>query len=180
MTVDLSSAIVPRGLRPPVAVQAADDAGAPRRSDRAAGFTLVELVMVIAVVALLATVAWSSYVSQLDKTRLFQAGNEIAMMGAKAVNYYADNQAYPASLADIGEGGRLDPWGNPYQYHNTATGTGNGLARKDKSLHPLNTDFDLYSKGADGESVSPLTAQPSRDDVVRANQGGYVGLASDY
>jgi general secretion pathway protein G len=53
-------------------------------------------------------------------------------------------------------------------------------ARKDKNLHPLNSDFDLYSIGKDGESRQPLTAKWSRDDVVRANDGGFVGLASEY
>jgi general secretion pathway protein G len=34
--------------------------------------------------------------------------------------------------------------------------------------------------GADGASVGPLTAAPSRDDIVRANDGGFVGLASEF
>jgi general secretion pathway protein G len=45
---------------------------------------------------------------------------------------------------------------------------------------PLNSDYDLYSSGPDGESRSPLTAAPSRDDIVRANNGGYIGLAGEY
>lgn len=31
-----------------------------------------------------------------------------------------------------------------------------------------------------GKSASPLTAQASGDDVIRANHGGYIGLASGY
>jgi general secretion pathway protein G len=34
--------------------------------------------------------------------------------------------------------------------------------------------------GKDGQSVPPLTAALSRDDVVRGNDGGFVGLARDY
>jgi general secretion pathway protein G len=52
--------------------------------------------------------------------------------------------------------------------------------RKDRSLHPLNTDFDLYSLGADGRSVAPLTAKQSHDDIIRANNGGYYGYGEDY
>ena len=52
--------------------------------------------------------------------------------------------------------------------------------RKDKNLVPLNTDFDLYSKGPDGASQKPLNAEASRDDIVRANNGAYVGKAEDY
>jgi general secretion pathway protein G len=40
--------------------------------------------------------------------------------------------------------------------------------------------FDLYSKGADGNSVPPLTASASQDDVIMANDGGYYGLAKKY
>jgi general secretion pathway protein G len=52
--------------------------------------------------------------------------------------------------------------------------------RKDKNLVPLNSDFDLYSKGPDGESVPALTAGVSRDDIVRANDGAFIGVAADY
>ena len=78
-------------------------------------------------------------------------------------------------------GGLLDPWTHPYQYLriNGANIKGSSL-RKDKSLVPVNTDFDLYSMGKDGASVSPFTAKQSRDDIVRANNGKFVGLAADY
>lgn len=73
-----------------------------------------------------------------------------------------------------------DPWGNPYRYTNIANTKSKGKLRKDKSLVPLNTDYDLYSMGADGASQPPLTAKASRDDIVRANNGDFVGLATDY
>jgi general secretion pathway protein G len=44
----------------------------------------------------------------------------------------------------------------------------------------LNSDFDLYSKGRDRDSKLPLTAEASRDDIVRANNGGFIGLAKNY
>jgi len=53
-------------------------------------------------------------------------------------------------------------------------------ARIDHQLHPINCDYDLYSKGADGKSTAPLTAKISQDDIIRANNGGYVGLVSNY
>ncbi len=45
---------------------------------------------------------------------------------------------------------------------------------------PVNTDYDLYSMGKDGKSTSPFTAKASQDDIVRANNGGFLGLVSDY
>jgi general secretion pathway protein G len=52
--------------------------------------------------------------------------------------------------------------------------------RKDRNLVPINSDYDLYSMGPDGESMPPLTAARSRDDIVRANNGGFVGTAEAY
>ena len=59
------------------------------------------------------------------------------------------------------------------------TRAGRGCART-ASSSPLNTDFDLYSLGPDGESALALPAAPSRDDVVRAGDGAYIGLAVNY
>jgi len=52
--------------------------------------------------------------------------------------------------------------------------------RKDHNLVPVNSDFDLFSKGKDGQSKSPFTAKASRDDIVRANNGRYIGPVSGY
>jgi general secretion pathway protein G len=83
-------------------------------------------------------------------------------------------------LADVGLGARLDPWGNAYQYLNFANIMGVGAVRKDRNLVPINTDFDLYSVGPDGNTQPPLTAPVSRDDIVRANDGRFIGKAEDY
>ncbi len=69
--------------------------------------------------------------------------------------------------------------------NNTSNGNGSGNAskgkpRKDRFLHPINSDYDLYSMGKDGESVEPLTAKKSHDDVIRANDGSFVGLAVEF
>lgn len=53
-------------------------------------------------------------------------------------------------------------------------------ARKDRKLNPLNSDFDLYSLGKDGLSKPQLTNRDSLDDIVRANDGAFVGLAANY
>jgi hypothetical protein len=64
---------------------------------------------------------------------------------------------------------------------NTFTGRSQGRNQpKDKSLHPLNSDYDLYSMGPDGQSQTPLTAKASRDDIIRANNGGFIGVVEDH
>ena len=74
-----------------------------------------------------------------------------------------------------------DPWDNPYTYMNIASAVaGFDDIRKDKNLNPLNSDFDLYSVGRDGESAVPLSAEKSHDDIVRINNGAFIGLAKDY
>jgi general secretion pathway protein G len=55
-----------------------------------------------------------------------------------------------------------------------------GGARKDRRLVPINSDYDLYSVGKDGQSSPPLTAGQSQDDIIRASDGGFVGPASTY
>lgn len=92
------------------------------------------------------------------------------------------NQAsdvYPNSLADVNMNLLLDPWGAPYEYLDL-DGVPIGQMRKDQALVPINSDYDLYSKGPDGLSVMPLTAAHSRDDIVRGNNGGFIGVAEDY
>ena len=87
----------------------------------------------------------------------------------------------PVTLDEIGWEDRNDPWGRPYQYLNFEGVDGlEGKARKDRFLVPLNTSFDLYSLGPDGASKGPLNAQASQDDIVRAADGAFVGLAVDF
>jgi general secretion pathway protein G len=52
--------------------------------------------------------------------------------------------------------------------------------RRDQYLFPLNTDYDLFSLGADHQTASSLSESIGQDDVIRANNGGFFGLAGDY
>ena len=102
---------------------------------------------------------------------------QIDLMGLEVVG-----QPLPATLAAIGRDNLLDPWGRPYIYFpfdTTAHGNPPG-ARRDRFLVPINSTFDLYSVGPDGQSSLPLTASSSRDDIVRAEDGGYIGVASNF
>lgn len=111
----------------------------------------------------------------LDRARVAQAVSDIAAIQSDLQGY----DPLPETLAQIGRGGMLDPWGNAYRYLKLSTAK-MGAARKDKFLVPLNSDYDLYSTGKDGATAAPLTAASSRDDIVRANDGGFIGLASRY
>jgi general secretion pathway protein G len=145
-----------------------------------AGLTLIELLIALAIVAVIAAIAVPSYTAYLDRALVAQAMGDIRNIETDIARYHADHRGFPATLADIGKGALLDPWKNPYQYLDLTEPKNKGHARKDKNLVPINTDFDLYSKGKNGTSVAPLTAAHSRDDIVRGNNGRFVGLASDY
>lgn len=143
------------------------------------GFTLVELMLAVALVCVLAAIALPMYQGYEDKARSRLAAQEIAAMGAIAQQYWTDNHTYPNSLADMGMPGRKDPWGQPYQYYNVDA-NGRGGARKDHALNPLNSDFDLYSMGPDGKTKRQISQKDSLDDIIRASDGKYVGIAGDF
>jgi general secretion pathway protein G len=86
----------------------------------------------------------------------------------------------PGLAGHGGHGQTLDPWGRPYRYLDLTKPQSIGGARKDKRLNPLNTDFDLYSVGKDGETLPPLPPKVSQDDVVRARDGRFIGLGKDF
>lgn len=145
----------------------------------ARGFTLIELMLIVALVAVLAMIALPAYNGYQDRARSRLAGEMIAAMAAKIQLYWVDNHAYPASLADVGLAGQNDPWGRPYVYYNVDA-NGRGGARKDHALNPINTDFDLYSVGPDGKTQKQITQRDSLDDIIRASNGRFVGTAGDF
>mgnify|MGYP003454727366 CR=1 FL=1 len=203
------------------------------------GFTIIELMFAVTIVGALAGLAIPNYLGYLDKARLARCIAEIRYIERAIDSYEAAYDSLPNTLAEVGAGEIVDPWGNPYEYLNIAAltlpggGGGNGNAggaggggaggagggggsgngggngggnktsywfepdsayaaqggggnaskgkpRKDRFLHPINSDYDLYSMGKDGESVEPLTAKKSHDDVIRANDGSFVGLAVEF
>ncbi len=107
-----------------------------------------------------------------------QAIVEVLEMDLQIREFLSTYDSLPASLAGIDRAGIKDPWGRPYEYNRISDIMGH--ARKDRFLVPLNSDYDLFSQGADGQSDPPLTAGVSQDDIVRANNGGFVGLGADY
>lgn len=141
---------------------------------------MAELLLLVAIVAVLAMVAAPSYSNYTERARVAQAVIDILAIDAQIKAYRLDNRDFPDNLSQVGAAGKLDPWGRPYVYAVFRTPADRGHARKDKNLVPINSDYDLYSVGKDGESRAPLVAQDSRDDVVRANDGGFIGLASTY
>ena len=144
------------------------------------GFTLIELLLVIAILGTLVALAVPNFVTALNKSRNKQAISDLAVNGTKISDYLIDFGALPDTLEQAECNVLYDPWKRPYQYLMILGKKKNevqGKWRKDKFMVPINSDFDLYSCGRDGESIAPLTAKKSRDDIIRASNGGYIGLA---
>ena len=132
------------------------------------------------IIAILVAVVFPGYLQYRERQRVSQATQELIVMGTVIKNFQLDHNRYPNDLSEVQLASRLDPWGRPYEYLNVEDAKNKGKARKRKNLTPINSDFDLYSVGKDGDSKAPLQNPKSRDDVIRAADGRYYGLASEF
>lgn len=118
-----------------------------RRRDaksREAGFTLVELMVVIVIIGLLATVVVINVMPANDRAAVTKAKADIATLEQGVEMYRLNNLRYPSSeegLDALVSGNFIrrlpnDPWGNPYVY--SAPGSGG-------------QPFQIASYGPDGE-----------------------------
>ena len=145
---------------------------------RAAGFTLIELLLVIAILGVGFALATPMVIRYVDGGRVLEAKAQIAQIARELKERERSTGSLPATLAEVNLE-RLDPWGNPYRYLNVRTATP-GQVRKDKSAAPINSDFDLYSVGKDGATHLQLNQPLARDDIVRARDGAFIGLAEEF
>lgn len=122
---------------------------------RSTGFTLIEVMVVVAILGILAALVVPRIMDRPDEARIVKARNDIRVLSNQLDLYRLDNYVYPSTDQGLEalvnrpggqpeapnwkSGGYLDrlpmdPWGRPYQY-----------------LQPgQHGEFDLYSLGADG------------------------------
>jgi general secretion pathway protein G len=142
------------------------------------GFTLVEVMIAVAIIGVLASLSFSNYQLYIERVRVARAIVEIKGIGLQLESMAGESGVFPVSLASVSLT-KKDPWGAAYAYRRVA-GAPLALVRKDQFLVPLNTDFDLFSLGANGKSKPKITDPDSLDDVVRGANGAFVGLARNY
>ncbi len=146
------------------------------------GFSLVELLVAITILGALIAIALPMFSSYIAQQNLSLAISDLRLIDNQLKSYKMSNEQLPDALTQVPQADRKDPWGNPYQYLRIEgqEKVVKGQMRRDKSTNPINTDFDLYSKGLDGDTSTQLNSKTGQDDVVRANDGQYFGLASKY
>lgn len=113
------------------------------------GFTLVELLLVLVILALIAGLVLPSIIGQAEGAKARSASSQISRLSMAVESYYLDTGNTPGSLEDLVEntGGAAgwngpyvkrqllkDPWGRDYQYESPGE----------------HGDFDISSYGADG------------------------------
>ena len=138
------------------------------------GFTLVELIVVVLIIGILVTMALPYFQGYLTVVKCNAAAGDINTIGKSVTAYYLDTNILPATLKTAGVDTLLDPGKRPYEYHIL---DGVNVPLQDIAMINLNTDFDLYSRGADGVSSpeSGLDHPENEDDITRANNGAFVG-----
>jgi len=145
------------------------------------GFTLVELLVVTTLLAVLSAIALSEFSFLKLRARTTRTVSEIRGIEKEIIAYALEKGNLPDSFADIGSAFISDPWGNAYVYVRLDVPLPSAAPRT--YVDPLNTDFDLYSKGPNGTSTDPSIAIPAQngyDDIVRGNNGSFVGSAEKY
>jgi general secretion pathway protein G len=119
---------------------------------RAAGFTLIEIMVVIVILGVLATLVVPRIMGRPDEARGMAAKNDVRQIMNALKMYQLDNGKFPATDQGLGalvtrpaagatnwkgylEKLPMDPWGKPYQYLNPG----------------IKGDVDVFSFGADGQ-----------------------------
>lgn len=143
------------------------------------GFTLIEILIITAAIGLLTVLAVPAYQKHQDKISIEQATKDISQISIAITKYHLVNNKLPNDLSVLAIDNMEDPWGKSYQYITHQSASSN-QRRKDKNFRPINNDYDLYSSGKDGLTSPALDEKISLDDVIRANNGKWIGIAEIY
>ena len=152
------------------------------------GFTIIELLIVMAIISILATIGFIKYSGFIERAKETKAIADIKQIAEWVEEYKERYGEYPPDLTTLKERLNLnsefkDPWDNPYQYvyiaEDDKKDKNKQKARRDRNQKPINTYYDLWSNGADGDYQQQVNGAKSRDDIIRAWDGSFVGLGKD-
>ena len=123
--------------------------GAPARR-RSRGFTLVELLLVLVILALIGGLVLPGIIGKAEGAKVKAAGSQINRLAMAVESYYLDTGTTPESLeALVSESGGVGGWNGPYV---KASSLKDPWGREYVYQYPgEHGDFDIYSLGADGQ-----------------------------
>ena len=121
-----------------------------RTRKNARGFTLVELLLVLVILALIGGLVLPNIIGKAEGAKVKAAGSQISRLAMAVESFYLDTGTTPDSLDDlINESGGVDGWNGPYVKPSSLK---DPWGREYVYNYPgEHGDFDLYSLGADGQ-----------------------------
>jgi type IV pilus assembly protein PilE len=143
----------------------------PARAFRAAGFTLIELMIVVVIVAVLLIVAIPTYLSQIRESRRTEARNYLVELASREERYYATQNAYTSTASNLGYAGfgSGNPVGGGYYYISAPTVPDpNNASQPSFSL----TALPVTGKGQDKDSYCASFTVESNGKRTALNSGG--------
>lgn len=114
------------------------------------GFTLVELLLVLVILALIAGLVLPGIIGRAEGAKVKAASSQISRLSMSVETFYLDTGVTPDSLQDlVNEPGDVSGWNGPYVKNSLLKDPwGRDYEFRNPGDHG---DFDIYSYGADGQ-----------------------------
>ena len=116
-----------------------------------AGFSLIEILLVVGIIAFLATMVATNVIGQSEKAKVTNAKTGVRSVAAKASSYYLDTGSAPGSIDDLlTKPGNAPNWNGPYiTAEQSKDPWGTPYVLKSPGEH---TDMDVMSYGSDKQA----------------------------
>lgn len=129
---------------------------AKRRQDAPGGFTLLEILMVVAIIIILATLGTARYDQSMVRAHEAALTQDLSEMNKAIQNYTADKEAAPTSLDDLVQAQYLGKIPN-----DPITGTADWATENcDLLVNADQTATGICSVHSSSDKVSPFTKTP--------------------